>query len=297
MHKHRVLFTFSHCCCYEMKWATPTNSTQLPLQLQVPKATGEATWRGFEPGAGGHLDSLGDCAWQAHQGGRGGVVHYRKPRLCREPDPLGTRLIALGTACAERELSAERSRHRWAGKGGSAESQGPNSRHSCAESPLSSRHSAIHSWRRELRALHLCRESRDKLSAQNKDLSTAFGLLSAQAGRRVAPDGGGPHSCAESRWLSSRHRADKRTRGWLLCRELGQEGSRHRAYLGRQSAPLCRELMPLLSAQRPLCREPGLWLSAHIPFFFNKLMVTLITYTSSQAVNIHHRQFIFITGR
>jgi hypothetical protein len=32
-------------------------------------------------------------------------------------------------------------------------------------------------------------------------------------------------------------------------------------------------------------------------FFFNKLMVTLITYTSSQAVNIHHRQFIFITGR
>jgi hypothetical protein len=71
--------------------------------------------------------------------------HYRNPRLCREQDPLGTGLIALGTACAERELSAERSRHRWAGKGGFAESQGPNSRHSYAESPLSSRHRAIHS--------------------------------------------------------------------------------------------------------------------------------------------------------
>jgi hypothetical protein len=48
--------------------------------------------------------------------------HYRNPRLCREQDPLGIGLIALGTACAERELSAERSRHRWAGKDGSAES-------------------------------------------------------------------------------------------------------------------------------------------------------------------------------
>jgi hypothetical protein len=73
------------------------------------------------------------------------LIHYRNPRLCRERDPLGTGLIALSTACAERELSAERSRHRWAGKGRSAVSQGPNSRHSCVVSPLSSRHRAIHS--------------------------------------------------------------------------------------------------------------------------------------------------------
>jgi hypothetical protein len=71
-------------------------------------------------------------------------LHYRNRGLCREPDPLGTGLYALGTACAERELSAERSRHRWAGTGGSAESHGPNSRHSCAESPLSSRHRPVH---------------------------------------------------------------------------------------------------------------------------------------------------------
>jgi hypothetical protein len=70
--------------------------------------------------------------------------HYRIPRLCREQHPLGTGLIALGTAYAERELSAERSRHRWASTGGSAESHGPNSRHSCAESPRSSRHRPIH---------------------------------------------------------------------------------------------------------------------------------------------------------
>jgi hypothetical protein len=54
-----------------------------------------------------------------------GSLHYRNRRLCREPDPLGTGLYALGTACAERELSAERSRHRWAGTGGSAQSHGP----------------------------------------------------------------------------------------------------------------------------------------------------------------------------
>jgi hypothetical protein len=71
-------------------------------------------------------------------------THYRNRPLCREPDPLGTGLYALGTACAERELSAERSRHRWAGTGGSAESHGPNSRHSCAESPFSSRHRPVH---------------------------------------------------------------------------------------------------------------------------------------------------------
>jgi hypothetical protein len=73
------------------------------------------------------------------------MIHYRNPRLYRERDPLGTGLIALGTASAERELSAERSRHRWAGKGRSAVSHGPNTRQSCAESPLSSRHRAIHS--------------------------------------------------------------------------------------------------------------------------------------------------------
>jgi hypothetical protein len=31
--------------------------------------------------------------------------------------------------------------------------------------------------------------------------------------------------------------------------------------------------------------------------FFSKHIVTLITYTSSQAFNIHHRKIIFITGR
>jgi hypothetical protein len=72
------------------------------------------------------------------------VTHYRNRGLCREPDPLGTGLFALGTACAERELSAERSRQRWAGTGGSAESHGPNSRHSCTEGPLSSRNRPIH---------------------------------------------------------------------------------------------------------------------------------------------------------
>jgi hypothetical protein len=148
--------------------------------------------------------------------------HYRNPRLCRERDPLGTGLIALCTACAERELSAEGSRHRWAGRGRSVESQGPNSQHSCAESPLSSRHRPIRSWRRELRAPHLCRESLKKLTAHKGFLSRACGRLSAQVGRQVAPVGYGPHFCAESRWLSSWHRADKRGRGWLLCRELGQ---------------------------------------------------------------------------
>jgi hypothetical protein len=80
--------------------------------------------------------------------GEGGIVlppvHYQNPGLYREQDPFGTGLIALGTACAERELSTERSRHRWAGIGGSAESHGPKSRHSCAKSPLSSRHRPIH---------------------------------------------------------------------------------------------------------------------------------------------------------
>jgi hypothetical protein len=51
-----------------------------------------------------------------------------------------------------------------------------------------------------------------------------------------------------------------------------------------------------------LGREPALpraWALAlgTYSFFSSKLMVTLITYTSSQAVNIHHRQLIFITGR
>jgi hypothetical protein len=87
---------------------------------------------------GGRLEMQSIVFWSASH------RHYRNRGLCREPDPLGTGLYALGTACAERELSAERSRHRWAGIGGSAESHGPNSRHSCAESPLSSRHRPVH---------------------------------------------------------------------------------------------------------------------------------------------------------
>jgi hypothetical protein len=71
--------------------------------------------------------------------------HYRNLWLCRERDPLGTGLNALGTACAKRELSAEPSRHRWAGKGRSAMSHGPNTRHSYVESPFNSRHRVIHS--------------------------------------------------------------------------------------------------------------------------------------------------------
>jgi hypothetical protein len=35
-------------------------------------------------------------------------MHYRNRGLCREPDPLGTGLYALGTACAERELGRHR---------------------------------------------------------------------------------------------------------------------------------------------------------------------------------------------
>jgi hypothetical protein len=185
-------------------------------------------------------------------------MHYRNPRLCRERDPLGTGLFALGTACAERELSAERSRHRWAGTGGSAESLGPNSRHSCGESPLSSRHRPIHNWRRELRAPLLCREPLCKLTAQKGSLPRACGRLLAQAGCQVAPDEGGPHTCAES--LLAQLSAQSWQAGPRVAPlpRAGPACSRHRACLGRQSAHLCRELKPLLSAQRQLCREPWL---------------------------------------
>jgi hypothetical protein len=56
---------------------------------------------------------------------------------------------------------------------------------------------------------------------------------------------------------------------------------------------------PIWAARQPL--EPALpraWALALGTdyFFFSKLMVTLITYTSSQSVNIHHMQLIFIPG-
>jgi hypothetical protein len=116
----------------------PARSFLLPASAHAPAIGGEVLRaRG---GAGPVHRPHGDPPrWRAR------TEHYRNPRLCREQNPLRTGLIALGTTCAKRELSAERSRHRWAGKGGSAVSQGPNSRHSCAESPLSSRHRAIHS--------------------------------------------------------------------------------------------------------------------------------------------------------
>jgi hypothetical protein len=59
--------------------------------------------------------------------------HYRILWFCRERDALGTGPIPLGTACTEREYSAERSRHRWAGKDLFAESHVRCSRYTCAE--------------------------------------------------------------------------------------------------------------------------------------------------------------------
>jgi hypothetical protein len=67
--------------------------------------------------------------------------HYWNPRLCREEDPLGTGLYTLGTACAERQLSAKATRHSWAGKGPSIVSHRGNTQHRCAESPFNCRHS------------------------------------------------------------------------------------------------------------------------------------------------------------
>jgi hypothetical protein len=51
-----------------------------------------------------------------------------------------------------------------------------------------------------------------------------------------------------------------------------------------------------LGTEAALPRALALALSTD-SFFSSKLMVTLITYTSSQAVNIHHRHLIFIPGR
>jgi hypothetical protein len=62
--------------------------------------------------------------------------HYRNPWLCRERVALGTGRNTLGTACAERELSAKPTWHRWAGKWLFAESQSKYSRHKHAESPI-----------------------------------------------------------------------------------------------------------------------------------------------------------------
>jgi hypothetical protein len=50
----------------------------------------------------------------------------------------------------------------------------------------------------------------------------------------------GPTPVPRACWPSSRHRADKRTRGWLLCRELGQQAL---------------STDPVWAASQPICAE------------------------------------------
>jgi hypothetical protein len=63
-------------------------------------------------------------------------IHYRIRRLCREHLTLGRGTIPLGSGCAERELSAQRTRHRWAGEEPFAESHVRSTRYTCAESGI-----------------------------------------------------------------------------------------------------------------------------------------------------------------
>jgi hypothetical protein len=79
-----------------------------------------------------------------------------------------------------------------------------------------------------------------KLTAQKSSLPRACGRLSAQEWCQGAAGGGGPHLFAESLLAGSRHRADKRARVWLLCRELGPQA------LGTE---------PIWAASRPICAE------------------------------------------
>jgi hypothetical protein len=63
-------------------------------------------------------------------------VHYWIPRLCREHLTLGRGTIPLDRGCAERKLSAQRTRHRWAGEEPFAESHVRSTRYTCAESGI-----------------------------------------------------------------------------------------------------------------------------------------------------------------
>jgi hypothetical protein len=146
----------------------------------------------------------------------------------------------------------------------------------------------------------------------------------------------GSHPCAESHGKSSRHRRKicrepvgcsrhRRGVGWPLP-EVGptpvpragdsalgteltswpEDGSFAESWVNRLSAqslsgPPVRPSV-LRAKAIALGIEPALpraWALAlgTTSFFFSKLIVTLITYTSSQADYTHHRQLIFITGR
>jgi hypothetical protein len=146
----------------------------------------------------------------------------------------------------------------------------------------------------------------------------------------------GPHPCAKSHGQSSRHRRKicrepvggswhRRGVGWPLL-EVGptpvprandsalgteltsgpEDGSFAESWVNKLSAqslsgPPVRPSVPRAKAIA-LGTEPALrraWALAlgTTSFFFSKLIVTLITYTSSQADYTHHRQLIFITGR
>jgi hypothetical protein len=61
-------------------------------------------------------------------------THYRIGSLCREQHALGTGWFPLGTGSAERKLSAQGSRHRWAVKEPFAESHVRSTRYTCAGS-------------------------------------------------------------------------------------------------------------------------------------------------------------------